>query len=367
MIVLFIPKEVFPEILLLASMMIWGLIVVLVVAIFSILIFKKKKEKRKEKILKSFRLLIEKALFDKSEHEEKSGKEVLLSGKMKKLLRKTVFRQWLVDELVRARKNLSGSAHEDIKNLYEQLALYEIALKKLSSIKWNWKVQGIQELCIMGQEQFIEKIAVFVEHENEDIRAEAQLALVHFKGFQGLDFLDTITKPISYWNRIRLLEEIASAIYQEFKEPEKWLCSTNDSVVLFALRLTGIYHIFNVHDAVIECMHHSNETVRIEALRTLEDVYNEATSAAIIDCYESGNLKFKMAALQTLSKVGSLDNLDFLLSVWKNNDPRIKLAAARAVLASAGDDGIETLKRATEANPMPYQIIFEQLKAEATL
>lgn len=353
----------FPTLLFKASAVVWVLLFVFLCLIFGTLAFKRKREKKKEKILKSFRLLIERALFYEDEENAGGGFLVPVSDSLKDFLQKEVFREWFIGELVRARKNLSGDATERIKLLYEQFELFKLSFHKVKALSWNVKVQGIQELYIMDQRQYLDAIVSFIDHDDANVRVEAQIAMVHFQGFQGLKFLDTVKTPITYWNRIRLLGKIATVPFQEIQGINGWLASDNVSVILFALRLACIYHVFSSHDSVVNCLQHLNEEVRLEALRTLEAIYDDSTSAQLMDFFGCCDLKLRIATLQTFEKIGSESNLTFLKEIWNESDPRIKMAASRAIISSA-PDGIETLARMVEERPFPYRIIYEQLKEE---
>jgi len=169
-------------------------------------------------------LLISTAIF----YNENDGeyKEAILENK--RLLKKSFFRQYLINEIILARKNISGSSTSNLKNLYEQLNLNKDSFKKLHSRKWHIKTKGIQELAIMEQHDYEKEIFGFANNENEYVRNEAQCSLVNFFGFRGLEFLNNTTHPISEWQQIQLLNKLSNIRPENFDSIKKWLLSTNE-------------------------------------------------------------------------------------------------------------------------------------------
>ncbi|MDQ6901992.1 MAG: hypothetical protein M3139_03135, partial [Bacteroidota bacterium] len=110
--------------------------------------------------------------------------EALLSN-YKKLLSKPVFRQDMIDEIIHAKKNLSGSFTINLIKLYEQLELDKDSCKKLEHKKWHIKSKGIHELASLKQIKYVKKIYRLINNENDFVRNEAQSALVIFYGFSG--------------------------------------------------------------------------------------------------------------------------------------------------------------------------------------
>lgn len=253
-------------------------------------------------------------------------------------------RQFTIDQLINSKKNLTGNAAQNIIKLYKSLNLEIDSLQKLRSPKWYKIAKGIYELYMMHQIQVQSEILKYTNSKNEYIRMEAQTAVVGFLGFDGLAFLNTLTNPLTSWQQIKLIEQLKTLnLTEEIMNLPNWLKSENDSVVLFALRLSEIYQQMQVHDYAVNCLSHINEKIRRQAVETLAKIANENTATILIGHYEKETLINKRTILNSLSIIAQETELDFLLSQVENIDDNLKLAAATAIVKCT-NNGLQILK-----------------------
>lgn len=241
-------------------------------------------------------------------------------------------RKVIINELVLARKNLSGQAAQTIEQLYTSLQLQLDSEQKLRSYKWHKKAKGIQELSLMGQRQYWKSIYRLTDYSNEHVRMEAQAGIVRLLGFASLRFLNSATYQISEWQQINLLYLLESLPVAEFQGIERWLHSGNKSVVIFALKLIGSFRRYEQHDLVIKCLQRTEPEIRQQAIKTLANIYREDTAAFIIEQYPVETWHNKIEALKTLGKIGAEDVAPFLVGEINHPDPAIRVEAARSLL-----------------------------------
>lgn len=347
--------------LVIAIMLLVGILLSVIVFMLAYLLFRAKRERNKAKWKKNTDLLLQRAIF--FEEEELLNAPLPVTPKIRKWLRKAAFRQFLIDELIKARKSLSGSATENLRKLYMQLQLDKASEQKLASLKWHIKARGIQELAMMDQKDRLFRIYRMTNHPVEFIRMEAQLAIVQLYGFVGLRFLDVVSLPISEWQQIKLLAQLPKMSTDPIKGIGKWLQSSNDTVVLFSLKLVAIHHRFELHDQVAACLEHANRTVRIQAVKSLQDINNESTGDRIIKPYAQNGKRYQIAVLETLQQIGTQNELAFLKKELLNEDDALKLAAARALL-KLSEKGIQWLDSFKQAGRYPWNEIIQQAKNE---
>src|SRR6476660_7418031 len=199
-------------------------------------------------------------------------------------------REFIINQLIDVKKNLTGKVIDNIINLYEHTGLKQNSLVKLTSNKWYKKVKGINELYMMDQQDMLDSIYNYTNSHNEYIRMEAQTAMIHFRGFKGLSFLNIITHPISEWEQLKLLEQLKTLDFEQMDNLGQWLKSPNFTVVIFALRLAAVYQQYHVHDNIVNCLEHENEKVRIQAAITLSKIAGENTAAILAEHYSKEDL-----------------------------------------------------------------------------
>jgi hypothetical protein len=332
----------------------------LIIAFIFIYLHKKKRIYFTQRsIKKSIELWLSKILL----REDESAEYVQVPLKFEKHFRNKTKREFTVRQLIDIKKNLSGKIIENIINVYEYLGFKRGSLIKFKSKVWHTKVKGIHELYMMDQSNMLPLIYKYTNSDNEYVRMEAQAAVIHFSGFEGLRFLDMVSHPISEWEQLKLLEQLKLIEYGEMKNISKWLRSQNWTVVLFALKLVDVCQEFHLHDEVAECLKHESEKVRAQALTTLARIANENTALILVEQYYKETFANKQKILQSLALIGSDDNKDFLLAELQSESDSTKLAAAK-VIAKCCSNGLALLKEKAKEQPQPYSEIYFHLKNE---
>jgi hypothetical protein len=279
---------------------------------------------------------------------------------VKKQLRKPGFRQDIIDELIHAKKNLSGSFTTNLVKLYEFLELNKDSFKKLLHEKWHIRAKGLQELALMGQIKYVKQIFRLTNNENDFVRNEAQSALVSFYGFPGLRFLNITTYPISEWQQILFLNKLNGVKPKDLSAISKWLQSSNESVVIFALKLATNFNCYQFYDAVIHCLEHESPQVKLNALEYLKKWPGEKVPERLISNYAAEDKTLKLLILDILKDNGSEKELNFLLKQLHNADDGIKAAAAKTI-SSLHPDGATFLQSHLFADEYPWKAIFLQI------
>jgi len=286
-----------------------------------------------------------------------------ITNDIKKLLQNPAFRNCMINEMIKAKKNLSGSAKVNLKNLYEMLGLDKDSYKKLNNAKFHIKAKGINELAAMEQIKYVKEIFRFTNNRNECVRNEAQCALVCFYDYMGLRFLNIIAYPISQWQQIQLIHKLSNVPPKDTTAVKKWLLSKSESVIVFSLKLATFYSCFDVYDNVMECLQNASLLVKLNALEYLKKMPQPDTADKIISSYSFDNKMYKLAIIDTLNVIGNENQIAFLLKQLNNKDDDLKTAAAKT-LAHLHPSGNAFFKTHLFANKYPWKNIFLQITNE---
>jgi hypothetical protein len=342
-------------------------IVVLMVCLLHFMIFylyrKGRIEKKRNKWRMISDMLISKAIFFEDQRDEIED-EILASvtAAAKKLTHNRHFRIFIAEELMSAKKNISGGSSESLKDFYLQLGLEQYALRNLGSRKWYVKAKAIQELTTMHVGEFVDQLNAYTNDKNDHVRMEAQAAMVQFNGFDGLNFLDAITYPISNWQQIKLLQLLSQQPPSNI-DISRWFSSANSSVVIFALKLARNYHRFELHDAIVTCLDNENSQVRLEAIHCLNEIYNDETSNHFITRFLREDIKHQLAMTKVMQTVGSEKDQLFLLDLLAHDNDELKLHAARA-LANTSSEGLGSLEEYSKKSDQAISQILMHIKGE---
>jgi len=246
-----------------------------------------------------------------------------------------VGRKILIQELVKIHKTISGKGADNIRWMYEHFGLVEDSLNDLASHKWHRKAVAIQQLAEMKQIKYLTKIYKATNSKNKWIRTEAQIAVVKLTGFKGLRFLNIISHPISQWQQLCLLRELVMDHEYSSSNLKSWLCSTNDSVVEFTLRLIKKFMCFELQKEVVGCLYHKADNVREAAISTLTEIAADETPWLLQERFASASRKEKLLILSVLKERGVEEQGSFFRDLLCHEDTRIKTAARAALMRIA--------------------------------
>jgi hypothetical protein len=313
----------------------------------------------RNRIKKNLELWISNVILDEDE-----GTEFKVPPKFRKIFKDAAARQYAIDSLLLNKRSFSGFVADNIVQLYEHLGFKDDSLKKLQSRLWFEKAKGIQELYLMDQKDQLIKVYRLTNSRNEFIRMEAQTAIIHWAGFNGLRFLDVVTYPISEWQQIKLLEQLRNFQPQELPKLSTWLKSDNDTVVILAIKLAAIYQQFQVQTQVAACLQHPNEAVRIEAVKALPKIGDGFCADMMIKQYYKERFTNKLNILNSIYDLAESRHIPFVFQELDNENDFLKLAAAKTLARLAGT---ELLESKANAQPEPYLQIYKHVKQELAL
>jgi len=298
--------------------------------------------------------------------EDALPEDLLLNDELAGILSRKNGQQLAIDQLINTKKNLTGHAAESIIALYEKLNLKAISVKKFKSPVWYKKAKGIYELYMMNQKNMEQQIVKYTNSNNEYVRMEAQTAIIGFSGFSGLSFLSNLSYPLTDWQQIKLLEQLHLLNPDKMDDLPLWLQSTNEYVVLFALKLAETYQQMQVHAEVVNCLNSQSERIRHQAILTLGRIAQDDTTATLKAIYAREAYSNKQIILKQIAIIGTDDDIDFLMTVLKTEaNDNLKLDALRAIM-KCSLDGDKIVADAADNNSvitaMAKQINYEMIK-----
>lgn len=258
------------------------------------------------------------------------------------LLKFSSFRNLFLEKLVDSEKKFSGGARLEIRKIFDDYDLRKDALLRLRQRKPYLIAGGIQELTTMQVADALPEIEVFLSHPSPQVYQEAQYAMVVFKGFEGLHFLDTNTHKISEWQQLRLLRSLSSIASGAETMMEKWLKSPNDSIVIFTLRLLKKFQVLSFYNEVHSLLNHSSENVRIQAVHTMLALENASTADDLITSFPLQPEAVQLELLEALNKAKDRSCSAFFKEQLHNHPAAIVKIAAAEALYALGEEGYLT-------------------------
>ena len=253
---------------------------------------------------------------------------------------KNEHRNILINQLISIYKTMSGKAAQNLRDIYLNHNLPQYSLQKLNSWRWYIKAKGIQELADMDCEEANDEIKKYSNHPIALLRTESQTALVKLANFDALRFLDDTTYPISEWQQLKFLHILSNKEISNLPDFSKWLKSSNDTVVIFSLKL--IRHFLSIKDSgnVEIALTHRSLKVRVQAVETIGALHDENAISLIKTQFYRDAKEFKIQVLTCFMGIFKPKDFSFLEVQLLSFDYDISLAAAKAIVF-VGDKGRE--------------------------
>lgn len=273
------------------------------------------------------------------------------------------FRDLFLSKLVDSEKKFSGSAQNEISKLFHDYNLEKETLKKLNQKKPHLIAGGIQEVASMRVEAAIPKIASFLTHPSPIVYQEAQYAMVGFKGFDGLQFLNTFTNIISEWQQLRLLLSVSHVPQNCDESVNRWLQSENESVIIFTLRLLRKFQMLSFYPQLLNLLNHESEEVRIQTVQTLQSLENSSTIDHLIASYRTQNQGIQVEIIRILKISKDQRCVDFFKKELVNHPfPKLKIFAAEALFSLGHEQYLIDLSELESSPEQLVQIIKHSMK-----
>lgn len=264
------------------------------------------------------------------------------------------FRRYFLATLVSSERKFTGKARDEVKHLFKVFNLEDEAWRKIRSKRGYLIAGGIQELTAMKVEAALPKITDFLNHPKRQVYQEAQYAIVSFKGFEGLFFLNELQHTLSDWQQLRLLKSIETVPYRHTRTIGHWLNSNNESVVVFTLRLIRQFQLLSYYPEVLIGLDHAIIKVRQHAVRTLQSLENKDTVNQLMTTFGDQCAIVQLEILKALKASKNKQAVSFLQEqLWRHPDTRIKIRAAEVLMLL---DGQAYLQAIASSSDTPTQI-----------
>ncbi|WP_291122914.1 hypothetical protein [Flavobacterium sp. UBA6046] len=268
-------------------------------------------------------------LYAGNEEEEISSEQQLIINELKNYITDPYKRKIVISTLLKLRNEISGEMAESIEKLYFQTGLITYALSKLRSKKWDVVAKGIRELTQFHVKKVHNVVMTNINHPKREVRKEMQLYLVNLFYFKGLEFLDVLQTPLSEWDQIQLLEVLQKFDDQQIPDIKPWLKSSNDSVVIFALKLAEIYNQFEAKDELIDLLDHKNEEIRVDVIYVLGHLNVTEAKKVLKSNFNERSKEEQIAFFKIMENIYESSDEPFLLEHIHHENFEIKLLALK--------------------------------------
>lgn len=308
-----------------------------IISLFTFVLFKRSYERiitnKKAAVKARYSEFLARYLYSDEEYE--------LPDHMLLQMHKKFYREIFMDLLLDLHSNITGEISDKLIGLYNLLNLKRFSIAKVYNRNWHIKVQGFRELAQMSVMDANKEISKYINNKNIILRIESELALVKLQQDYPLHFLETLTYKFTDWGQINMYDTF---VFHNIEVPsfKSVLDSNNESVIVFALRMIGLYRQKNAFKDVLILLNHESEVVRENAILALKHLRMPETLEYLREIFEKETYQNKIFILETMIVLHERSNLPFLVNKMYKEDFNIRLESAIS-LHKIGADGDRVL------------------------
>ncbi len=253
----------------------WFLVICILLIVLTIIfflgttIYLRLRKKRRKTLSQRYAQHIEKMLFSIA-FDQATMTDLRKDKDFNRRWNKKVYRGQFLEELIKLHRLYGGDIALKLQEFYRISGLLKLSYNKIRNRKWYLKCEGIQELSEMEIRKAAPVILEHTKSQNDTLKMVALIEVLHLQGLKGLSLLTDYKEPINDWIQLNLLESIKEAQTTEVPEFGFLLTSSNQSLVIFGLRLVSLFHQNQYLDQVKDLQLSSSRPVKLQAQRTLE-------------------------------------------------------------------------------------------------
>ncbi|MHA7131405.1 HEAT repeat domain-containing protein [Algoriphagus namhaensis] len=282
---------------------------VMAVSMISFMLIYKSSRNKREKQRKSYEAQISQPLseilFEKELGEiQNLSPEDLEHFFPTPLRRRQLYREVLIEQIIRLNKKLKGDFKAKLKALYAVLNLDKTTQKLLSRRKWDSKVSALVQINEMDLAQFLPQVKKLVNSPNFYIRTQAGATLLNLSQDVDLSFLKEQDYPLSDWQQMNLLRTI-KYLYPERKlKMIELFDSKNKSVRLFGIKLVRYLGKVDLLAKLIDLAHVASVEEQIEVIKTFKSLGAPLDNDLIMKFLNSTDYKLSRVMADAIGTVG---------------------------------------------------------------
>jgi len=269
-------------------------------------------------------------------------------------------KQIIIDVIVNLYVSLEGDVADKLRALYLNLRYNKVSLRKLKSSKWNIKAKGFRELANMDVEEAESKIRKYLNHRNDELRSEAHIAFVRLNKEEPFWFLNNLETYFTPWEMLNI-HQVVKKYKIEVPQFMKWLNASNDTVIIFSLKMIIIFKQIDATPKLKPLLSHENELVREQAIKAVGELSQPDLADTLKLIYKSETETNKLSIIKALERIPNERQIDFLREILENEKTyTIRLEAARA-LYNIGPSGKLKLRLLKDANKPDLDQIYNHV------
>ncbi len=268
--------------------------------------------------------------------------------------------QILIDEFLRMYFNVSGEADKKLHDLFIRLNLHKDSMRRLKKFDWTKKAKAFREITMMNIQEAGPYIEQYINAKNDTLRSEAQIAMVRLNEDDPFSFLDKLEEDFTHWEQLNV-HAIVRAYNITIPDFSRWFGSENDTVVIFAVKMTTIYQQTDSFMELLDLTRHESEKVRNEVIVAIGKMQMKEGIPKLLSIYSAETYNNKLQILKALQSIPDESEIGFLVDKAKEEDFDIQLNALK-VLNNIGFKGQQIIEELSKGQNITFKEKVKHVK-----
>ncbi|HEY0743705.1 MAG TPA: HEAT repeat domain-containing protein [Chryseosolibacter sp.] len=275
-------------------------------------------------------------------------------------------KQLLISQLIRLKKNLTGTSADILRQLYLSLQLQQYSFTQLRSFHWYARARAMRELTEMQIVESAPLIEKALSSRNTILREEAFISLANLRSTKPLSFLDNYHYPVTAWMQLNAYELLQKLDPRQLPDFCQWFDHPNKTVSLFAVRMTAQFKQYSSATRLAALLKDSEADLRYAALKALTDleVMDYLSDVKTLDKEIWSSPEYAKSYIQYIGHAQHpRQKVDALEKFLRHDDYGVRFAAAESLLndESTRAQGEDLLRAAGEKGEALMRHLSEPL------
>lgn len=269
-------------------------------------------------------------------------------------------RRILISVLMNFKANFKGELEKFIPEIYVKLNLQNDSLKLARSRHSHKKVMGIMELTHLYPQGAKGMISTLINHPNDYVRTEAQIAYVTLNAENPFSFFEKLKQPFAKWAQLSVfylirLNQIPVPAFARF------LSFKHYNIRNFSLKMITFFQQFEDVSEVIKMVDNEMEETRFLAYKAINDLRLYDSRELLKKKFEGETNRNKLEILKAFKNIGDTDDFAFLEEVMKTGSISLKLEACRSVYYM-GQESRDKISKHTKEEIPELELLLAHVK-----
>jgi hypothetical protein len=278
------------------------------------------------------------------------------------LISRKAHRRALRSVMIGMSRELVGETKSRLNIAFRSFGLVEEEIRNLSSTRWWIRADACRNISLMQAFEAAVPLVELLQDEEEDVRTEAAMALIHIAGVWGLEPLLSNVRKVTPWMSIQLSKAVIAMGSAAVPELIAALALRERSVKRFCVEMLGDIGDITACPSLTAFGRSTDEDLLCAALISLGKLADDTAQSFLLEYNSDPRESVRIHAARGMGFLASPMTASVLKEHLLSDKIQVRLAAGKA-LTRIEDNGRKTLIEAYhETHDVGRRVVLQFLE-----